>query len=184
MPSPIAHVAAGYAVYCLFSSISACAKAMPALAIFAACVFFSLLPDADSVVGVLAGDMGGFHNNLSHSLAAGLVVAIIFAALIRGAGVRDAGAWFLLSLACYVLHVVMDYFTAGRGVMMFWPFCDTRFQSPWPLFRGVQWAMGLWTIEHIWTVLNEMVFVGALALVLLLMRRTRHCGGTDNCLDH
>ena len=37
---------------------------------------------------------------------------------------------FALTLACYESHVVMDYFTVGRGVMALWPWTPERF-SPW-----------------------------------------------------
>lgn len=174
MPSPIAHVAAGYAIYHWFGAgIPSPLKGRPALFVLAACACSSLIPDLDSVVGVLAGNLGRFHNNLSHSIVAGVLAALVGGATMKYAGRTRFTSWFLLLLACYEIHVFMDYLTAGRGIMAFWPFIDTRFQSPWLPFRGVQWAMGAWTIEHVWTVLNELVFVAVLGLAMLLMRAWR-----------
>ncbi|MEI6809584.1 MAG: metal-dependent hydrolase [bacterium] len=172
MPSPIAHVAAGYALYrWIGTRVPAPVKSRPALFILAACACGSLLPDLDSIVGVLAGDLGRFHNNLSHSITAGILVSLLLASVMRVAAGTGFTPWFFLALACYEIHLLMDYFTVGRGIMAFWPFVDARFQAPWPVFLGVQWGLGVWTIEHIWTALSELVFVGMLAFMMYLVSR-------------
>lgn len=172
MPSPIAHVAVGYAIYrWIGTRMPAPVKIRPALFVLAACACGSLLPDFDSVVGVLAGDLGRFHNNLSHSIAAGILVSLLLASVIKAATGASFAYWCFLMLACYEIHFLMDCFTVGRGIMAFWPFVDARFQAPWPLFAGVQWGLGVWTIEHVWTALSELVFVGMLALVMYLVSK-------------
>ena len=47
--------------------------------------------------------------------------------------------------------------------MLFWPLSSHRFSSPLLLFYGVRWSDGLFSIHHLSTVLNELLF----ALVLL-----------------
>jgi membrane-bound metal-dependent hydrolase YbcI (DUF457 family) len=43
----------------------------------------------------------------------------------------DFVLWFVVLLASYEMHVIMDYFTVGgRGVMLFWPLTLQRFESP------------------------------------------------------
>ena len=156
-------------------------KALPALqntrsALFlvAAASILSLLPDLDCVAGVVAGEFGRFHNNITHSFGIGISVALVAAAVAALAkGTRAGTAWFLFAFACYGLHVVMDYFTEGRGVMALWPFLSDRLTSPVCLFRGVKWAMGIWNVEHLWTFLNELLFVGIVTLGIVLAGRRR-----------
>jgi len=175
MPSPIAHFAAGYTLYrILRERLPRLTETLPAFFLFAAASVLSVLPDIDCVAGVVSGDFARFHNNITHSFAAGVAVALLvagLAALPKREG--TAVAWFVFVLAFYSLHVVMDYFTAGRGVMAFWPLLANRFESPVCIFRGVKWASGVWSIEHLWTFLNELLFVCALVLLTFLIGR-RH----------
>lgn len=119
----------------------------------------SLLPDVDSVLGLITGDFGRYHNNLTHSLFLGLFIAGIIgviAAITRRYRFADG---FLLTLAGYSLHVVMDFFTYGRGVMALWPLSSERFASPIPIFYGLHWSQGVVSPRHLVTVATEMVFV-------------------------
>ena len=137
------------------------------LFLLAACAFFSLLPDADAVFGIVFSsfsNLGSYHNNLSHSLLVGILVAavggMIFPVL-TGARYRYG---FLFALVCYEIHVLLDYVTVGRGVMAFWPLTDARFQSPVKLFFGLHWSQPLNFAAHAQTIVNELAF--ALALYL------------------
>ena len=172
MPSPIAHVSAACI---LFQVLRARAPGFRRAGWFALAVLavLSLLPDADSALGFATGDLGRYHNNLTHSLFVGLGVAA--AVGIAARAVRPTRAWlcFLVVLACYELHVVMDFFTIGRGVMALWPFTARRFASPVKLFFGLHWSQGFVSPLHIVTGLSESA-VGLLAIVLaqrLLPRR-------------
>ncbi|MEI6219216.1 MAG: metal-dependent hydrolase [bacterium] len=182
MPSPIAHVAAGYAVYRIFrKALPVLEKAQPAFVLVAAAAVLSLLPDLDAVVGVAAHDFGRFHNNITHSFTFGIVVALLTAMVVTSTKGKGIGmAWFLFVSACYSLHVVMDFFTAGRGVMALWPFLSNRFESPICFFRGVKWATGVWSSQHLWTILNELLFVGVVALVMVLVERCRRTESRDS----
>jgi membrane-bound metal-dependent hydrolase YbcI (DUF457 family) len=171
MPSPIAHLTAGYALYALsraHQSEPAPGQIGPLPGLLAVTVGFSLLPDLDSIVGVLAGDFGRFHNNLTHSLLVGAAVALVFGAVMRA--VRGGGFWFWfgVALASYELHVIMDWTTYGRGVMAWWPLTDARFQAPVFLFYGLHWSQGWLSTRHLRTLATELAFA---TVSLLALRR-------------
>jgi membrane-bound metal-dependent hydrolase YbcI (DUF457 family) len=166
MPSPIAHLAAGYAIY-LISRTSSPQRALrpvgpfPGLLVFTAGL--SLLPDIDSVAGLLSGDFGRFHNNLTHSLLVGWGIALTVGVLMNWR--RGSGFWYwmILTALCYNLHVIMDWTTTGRGVMALWPIMAQRFLAPVTLFYGLHWSEGLVSERHLITLATELGFV---ALVL------------------
>jgi membrane-bound metal-dependent hydrolase YbcI (DUF457 family) len=142
---------------------------LPGLFILAAGL--SLLPDIDSVAGFLLRDFGRFHNNGSHSLLIGLAVASAVGGLawwVKRSGFVD---WFTLVLLCYQFHIILDYFTVGRGVMLLWPLSSARFQSSVKLFYGLHWSDGIMSVNHVWTLLNELGFV---VLAVFVMRFLEH----------
>ncbi|MFW5941337.1 MAG: metal-dependent hydrolase [Chloroflexota bacterium] len=168
MPSPIAHTAAAYAIYRASRSDkkgnegpARVHRAAPFLFV----VFLSLLPDFDFIPGILAGNIDGFHNTFSHSLFSGVIVAFLGAAILHWVWSGSALRWFALVLVSYELHVVMDYFTFGRGVMLLWPFSDARYEPPVILFYGLRRSSGLITIKHLWTILSEGVFAAVVILI-------------------
>jgi membrane-bound metal-dependent hydrolase YbcI (DUF457 family) len=169
MPSPIAHVAAGYVVYRLAGRSPAGQAAVPSRGLlFAAAAILSLLPDVDSVVGILMGDFGRYHNNLSHSVVMALVAALSIGAVARYVTGGRFMFWFGLVFACYGLHVLMDFFTWSRGVMVLWPLVPDRFTAPVVLFYGFHWSQGWVSPRHLWTFLTEAPV--ALAAVLTARR--------------
>jgi membrane-bound metal-dependent hydrolase YbcI (DUF457 family) len=127
-----------------------------------------MLPDVDAIIGILAGDIGQFHNNGTHSLVFGLASATFIASVIWLKLRSGFLYWFSVSLISIASHILMDYFTlGGRGVMLLWPITVNRFDSPFKLFYGVRWSDGLLSIEHLWTVLTEIGFV---LLIILIYR--------------
>ncbi|MFO7635063.1 MAG: metal-dependent hydrolase [Caldilinea sp.] len=171
MPSPIAHLAAAYAVYELARRHGPEPNLRPLgplpglLAVTAA---FSMMPDVDSVVGLIAGDFGRFHNNATHSLIVGTVVALGFAGVMRWLKRGQFFYWFSVALVCYSMHIAMDAATFSRGVMAFWPLTDERYLLPITAFYGLHWSNGLFSIRHLWTLFTELLFV---ALVVVLLHR-------------
>lgn len=168
MPSPIAHIAAGYGLSMLYRRDRGSPNLPGGRLSFAAVAVMlalSLLPDLDAVPGLLLHDMGRYHNNISHSLAATLLFASlagVIAGLLRRGGLK----WFLVALSCLGLHLLMDLLTWGRGVMLFWPFSGERILPPVKLFYGFHWSEGLFSARHGWTVLTE----GALILAVIAVR--------------
>lgn len=165
MPSPLAHSAMGYAIYRAQAENKEMGRTLFAPRLLLVTLFLSLLPDLDSVAGIILGDFGRYHNNISHSLFVGVMVALLIAGIVwwrRRAGVVF---WFLLVLVCYEAHVLMDYVTQGRGVMLLWPFSSARYSTPFTLFYGLRWSEGILSVNHVWTLINELAFV---VVVLLL----------------
>jgi membrane-bound metal-dependent hydrolase YbcI (DUF457 family) len=175
MPSPIAHLAAGYAIYRLVRRYEPEPKLPPVgpvPGLLLATAVFSTLPDVDSVVGLLMGDFGRFHNNATHSLIVGLGLSLLFAALMRRRRGRGFRYWFAVAAASYSLHILMDAAAISRGVMALWPLSDTRYLAPLTFFYGLHWSDGWLSIRHLWTLLTELLFV-TLLLILLHLRPQR-----------
>lgn len=168
MPSPIAHLAAGYVVYRLsrkFEPQPVMNPVGPVPSLFLAAAGFSLLPDIDSVVGLLLKDLGRYHNNVTHSLFVAAGVAFVFACFMKWR--RGAfGFWFLFAMVGYSLHVLMDAATWSRGVMALWPLDERRFLLPVYLFYGLHWSQGWLSSRHLLTLITELAF--AIVLVAIV----------------
>jgi inner membrane protein len=158
-------------------------------------VGLSLLPDVDAVVGIAAGDLGRFHNNLTHSLFVALGVALIAGGLASlgrhlplwlarlAESMPGFGRAFWLALVCYGAHVALDWMTYGKGVMAFWPLTDRRFSSPITVFYGLRWSEGIWSSHHLVTVLTELGIVGAVAILGVVIARMRRPGDAEGTLQ-
>ncbi len=164
MPSPIAHAAVG----ALISKAWPPGKRPPRRiggvlpVTLVACVGLSLLPDLDAAVGIALGNLGRYHNNLAGSPAFGLGVALVAGSGARLVSAPAAPRAFLLTLVCYELHVLLDYLTVGRGVMLLWPLSAERFAPPIYLFYGLHWSDGLVSARHLVTVVTELAFVAVI----------------------
>ena len=177
MPSPIAHLTAGYAVYVLARSYAPkleLSRVGPLPGLLLLTGGFSLLPDLDTVAGILMGDFGRFHNNATHSLVVGLALACAFGVLMHWRQGSGFGRWFGIALLCYELHVLMDWTTIGRGVMAWWPLTGSRFQAPVFLFYGLHWSQGWWSPRHLWTLATELAFAVGTLLALRRFIRGSH----------
>ncbi|MCB0165119.1 MAG: metal-dependent hydrolase [Anaerolineae bacterium] len=180
MPSPIAHVAVGYAIYRLYQPhapkpLLQKIGFVPGLLLLTAGL--SLLPDLDAIPGILFGHFGRFHNNISHSFIIGVLVAVGIggAAAIRQR--RNFWPWFLVTLLCYEFHVLMDLYTVGgRGVLAFWPLYPERLDPAPKLFFGLRWSEGLISAQHLWTLSSELIFalLVGLATQLIVKRKGAH----------
>lgn len=170
MPSPIAHTAAAYAVYRSFDGRAQKDTVPKAAApvLLTAAVVLSLLPDLSSLAALFGGDLSTVHNNWEHSLMVALVVAVLLGSAVQLRTGRGFSRWFWLALVCYSLHLIMDLFTVGRGVMLLWPFSSERLSPPFKLFYGLHWSDGWLSTRHWWTLLTETVF--ALVLIVLVRR--------------
>jgi inner membrane protein len=178
MPSPLAHLAAAYAVHRVAGHRLAAgptASRVGRWTSLAAVAALTLLPDLDAVPGLLTGDIGRFHNRFTHGLPVGVAVAaVVWAAVRVRRSPRAALAWGGVALVSHAGHVAMDLLTAGRGVMALWPLSAARFQSPVLCFVGLRWAGGIVNPDHLGTVLNELPFVALVLCLLYLWGRRRH----------
>jgi len=101
------------------------------------------------------GDFGGFHNNITHSLLAALPAGACVYLVLKLSHPSSAVPWASAMAACYGMHVVMDFFTDGRGIMALWPITSERFISPVLVFYGLHWSEGWLSMSHLITVASE-----------------------------
>jgi membrane-bound metal-dependent hydrolase YbcI (DUF457 family) len=130
-----------------------------------------MAPDLDAILGIINSDMATYHNNLTHSFFFGFMTCAVATPFVM---------WFMketsfpkifwLSYGCYAGHLIMDWMTYGRGLMLFWPVTDARFISPWIPFIGVRWSEGLWTRDHLHTIANELIIIGFCVLLVYGVR--------------
>jgi hypothetical protein len=175
MPSPFAHLTAGYLIYRTSNQNPPLNLGRRWFLPFQLVVLagLSVLPDIDTLPGLIYGDMHGFHNNTTHSLVTGLIVALVFSVLLSKLFKTSFSSWFPPALASYELHVLMDFFTSERGVKLFWPLYPERVVAPVKLFVGFQWGLGLFNIAHLWTLFTEVIFFLGLLLLLSLLQKSR-----------
>jgi len=164
MPSPIAHLGAGYAIYRYSKSRLPQDPRrfwrVPLQMVMVAGL--SMLPDLDVIPAIIFRDMKAYHNNFSHSFLLAIPVAFLTAGILHRVYKSNFWLWFLICLISYDLHVIMDALTSERGVMMFWPLSQNRFVSPIRIFYGLQWGFGWFSLRHLWTVCTESLFVAGL----------------------
>ncbi len=181
MPSPLAHLGAAYVVHRLalrkVEPVGAWERWMHA----GVALGFSFAQDLDAVAGVVLRDMGAYHNQFTHSL---LFVAGVTAATALACGVfqvRRARHYVGLAAVALSLHAAMDFFTCGRGLMLFWPWTERRFHAPFDIFIGLQWGLGLFSWWHLVSALNELLILAPiLVLVHLYLRTKRRAADTPS----
>ncbi len=179
MASPIVHLAAGYLGYRLLSRLGytrELASRTGRCCLLGTCLFAAMLPDIDSVVGILAGDLGKYHNQFTHSLFFGSVVTFVAGMALWICRYNRPWHAALFVLASYWVHLGLDWFTHGRGVKLFWPFLEDRFLSPVIIFFGVKWSDGLLSSRHWITAANEVGVILVIWIVYLAVRRFRPAG--------
>lgn len=180
MPSPIAHLGAGYVIYRYYEHKlpqdprRIWRLPLPMLMIAG----LSVLPDLDVIPAILFRDMSAYHNNFSHSLLLAIPIAFLVAGIFHRIYRSNVWLWFLICLTSYDLHVIMDALTAERGVMMFWPLSQNRFVSPIRIFYGLQWGLGWFSIWHLWTVFTELLFVSILMGVVKHFDKRKNTANT------
>lgn len=177
MPSPIAHLGAGYAIYRYYKDQLPQDQRhfwkLPLQLIMV--VELSMLPDLDVIPAIIFRDMRAYHNNFSHSLLFAVPVALLVAGVFHRIYRSNFWLWFLICLVSYDLHIIMDALTAERGVMRFWPLTQNRFASSVKIFYGLQWGLGWFSIWHVWTVFTELLFAALIIhAVKYFNKRSKH----------
>jgi membrane-bound metal-dependent hydrolase YbcI (DUF457 family) len=176
MPSPIAHLGVGYAIYRYYKhrlpSDQRHLWKFPLQLVLV--IGPSLMPDLDVIPAIIFRDMNAYHNNFSHSLIFAAPVALLIAGIFHKIYRSGFWLWFLIGLLSYDLHVIMDALTAERGVMMFWPLSQDRFASSIKIFYGLQWGFGWLSIWHLWTIFTETLFVLVLVLTINYFEKRRN----------
>ena len=176
MPSPIAHLGVGYAIYRHYKNNLPQDKRsvwkFPLQLVLVAGL--SMLPDLDVIPAVIFRDMRAYHNNISHSLFFGIPVALLIAGIFQRVYRSNFWLWFVICLISYDLHILMDILTADRGSMLFWPLTETRYASPVKIFYGLQWGLGWFSPWHLWTIFTESIFVGIVVMAMNYFDRRKN----------
>jgi inner membrane protein len=179
VPSPIAHLGVGYVIYHVFRGRGpgpACMWPAPLPRLLMATAALSMLADLDAVPGLLTGELPRFHNHATHSLAAAVVTALVVGSVVWWKQRTGFRYWFGVALLSYGAHVLMDFFSPGRGVMLLWPYSVDRFSSPVKLFYGLHWSDGWVSVRHLWTVATELapilvaILIGCIVQKVLMSR--------------
>jgi inner membrane protein len=130
-------------------------------------LFWTLVPDLDAIPGLLAGDLGRFHNNSTHSLVVAAILSGIMAVILWWFTRYHLMFWFLSLFFSYASHIILDFFTySERGMMLLWPFDSARYESGVTLFYGVRWSEGLLSAHHLVTLVSELAIFGLVMAVL------------------
>jgi membrane-bound metal-dependent hydrolase YbcI (DUF457 family) len=140
----------------------------PALA---AIIALSIAHDFDFALGILLGDVSRYHNHFMSSAVVGLIVAAVVGGIAALHPRASGWVWFGVALFCYQLHIILDFFTNGRGVMLLWPWSTERLHSPISLFYGVHWSQGWFSSRHLVTLITEALFISVCALAVHLFRK-------------
>lgn len=143
MPSPIAHSAAGLAIYIASrDNFETRPFGLRDMLLGAYCAFLANLPDLDFVPGIFIGRANAYHHGVTHSILFGLLAGPVCYAfayrLFREAPVRRG---LLCCTAAVLSHILLDYISQDSvnpgGLPLFWPFSATFHVMPIPLFGDI-----------------------------------------------
>ena len=144
MPSPIAHAVSGYAIAKGFNPIRV--SRMWRFALYA--VFVAIAADFDFIPQLVAGI--NTHRGFTHSLSFAILFSLVLSRLFIRKTLLKYLPTFILTLAIYSSHLVLDFFTqGGTGIPLLWPISSSHFQSAIPLFPAVHHSHGLFNSIHI-----------------------------------
>ncbi|MGB3236856.1 MAG: metal-dependent hydrolase [Geitlerinemataceae cyanobacterium] len=156
MPSPIVHAVAGYALsqFLPLEQPQSYRFRQWKLPIFYS-VFMAAAADLDFVPQLILG--GDFHRGLSHSLFFTVVVSAIAAFFVSSWWKTSYQKLLSCSVILYGSHLLLDYFSEGRGIKLFLPFVDGFYKAPIEIFPGLHYSKGLWDSSYIPTLIFEFV---------------------------
>lgn len=163
MPSPLAHCSLAIVAWPSLHAVGA--PRWRRWALLALLLGALIAPDADILLDPILGrPWFATHGGPMHSLAAGVLFAIVFVLAARVIVPAPATRLAVIGLLAYWSHVLLDACTLGRGVMVLWPLSSERFATPVPLFYGVRHGeWGAWPLHGI-TLGTEAIFAGAVWL--------------------
>lgn len=178
MPLPIAHTLVSTSVFAAYRgglSVRAVRDDYKLLGLF---VFAGLFPDVDFVTLPFAGF--GPHRGLSHSIIFTVLVSTLICVGLRAVrGGVTARLWLYLALAM-TLHPVCDYFTPDLletrgGVKLLYPFSDAYYESPVPVFMGIElrYLSTIFSFHTLVALAYETLLTGTLLLAVVYLKRLR-----------
>jgi membrane-bound metal-dependent hydrolase YbcI (DUF457 family) len=183
MASPIAHSFAGFWTFLVFAKqlqIRLAAQWRQYLPQLGVLVLLANLPDFDFPISFALLGNGSLHHKFTHSLAAGVLVALAVSCVWRIA----PGFWrsTILYFTAYSSHLLIDFFTGtkigwthtGFGMPLFWPW-SKEFSSPLILTFGVRYKDfdALFSLSNLWVCTYELLTCSAITAVALVLSKRR-----------
>lgn len=161
MPSPLAHSVAGYLFAQVFPlDLSPNRESRVGQLELLWAIFLANAPDLDFIPQIITGQP--LHRGLTHSLPfllLGCAIAAIAPWITKKIAYRPAFFW---TTGLYACHLLLDFFTQGRGIPLFLPFSATYFSSPLPLFLGFDLSLGLLHVRHLFPLSLELVYAAVI----------------------
>ena len=157
MPSPLAHAVSGYVLakfLPLTQPRTSRRRRWEILCLYP--VFVATVADLDFIPQIITGE--SFHRGLTHSLIFTLGFSLILAFILRKRWQFSYQQLAWITFILYGSHLVLDFFTEGRGIPLLYPFTENFFVSSITIFPGVHHSRGLWHYSHLTWISFELVY--------------------------
>jgi inner membrane protein len=173
MPSPIAHSAAGYAIYKLFPEARQIFRTkLTGLTIFYF-VFVANAPDLDFIAQLFTDKK--IHRGLSHSLVFAIFFSLISSLVYFYFKGRKTRAFIVATFILYCSHLLLDILSPV-GLPLLAPLSDSSFKFPITLFPNVHHSRGLFDPSHLIFISIETVYsILLIAFTRLAARKACKC---------
>lgn len=147
-------------------------------------VVVASLPDADFLVGLVAGDANLYHHGVTHSIGFCALAACATALILDRCWALGFWKWTALNGALLMSHLLLDALTADTrapyGQPLLWPLWGRYLQGPVTVFFDIrrtgacaEFFSSLWSAHNLKAVAWEILLVGPLVAILDLRRRGR-----------
>jgi membrane-bound metal-dependent hydrolase YbcI (DUF457 family) len=182
MASPIAHSFAGFWTFLLFAKqlqIRLTVHWRKYLLPLGVLVLLANLPDFDFLISLALLGNASLHHEFTHSLVAGVLVALAVSCVWRIA----PGFWrsAMIYFTAYGSHLLIDlvsgrtlgWTNTGSGIPLLWPW-PKNFSSPLILIPGVrhETLRAIFSMDNAWSSIYELLTFGAVTgIVFVLWKR-------------
>ncbi len=180
MASPIAHSFAGFWTFLVFAKqlqIRLAAQWRQYLPQLGVLVLLANLPDFDFPISLALLGNDSLHHEFTHSLAAGVLVALAVSCVWRIA----PGFWrsAMICFSAYGSHLLIDlcsgrtlgWTNTGSGIPLLWPW-PKKFSSPLILLPGVRHTRTLgaiFSMDNAWLSIYELLTCGAITVIIFVL---------------
>jgi hypothetical protein len=148
-------------------------------------VVVASLPDADFLVGLVAGDANLYHHGLTHSIGFCALATPVAALILDRCWALGFWKWTAVNGILLTSHLVLDALTADTrapfGQPLLWPFWGGYLQAPTTVFLDVrrlgartEFFSSLWSTHNLKAVAWEILLLGPLVALLGVRRKSRN----------
>jgi membrane-bound metal-dependent hydrolase YbcI (DUF457 family) len=179
MASPIAHSFAGFWTFLVFAKqlqIRLPVQWRQYVLKLGVLVLLANLPDFDFLISFALLGNASLHHEFTHSLVAGVLVALAVSCLWRIA----PGFWrsAMIYFTAYGSHLLIDLCTGrtlgwtntGSGIPLLWPW-PKEFSSPLILIPGVRHGSlrAIFSMDNAWASVYELLIFGAITVIIFVL---------------